>query len=131
MEILGEKLAKIEAEEIEQSAREEAAKREAVEVAERQRRERVHSSFEGWKGDARSAINDGKQPPSLPVAYWMEGTEGFMISNPKHRDNNLYLDLERWAQSEGLAIKLRDNPAFANTSTLHLVSARSGAPRRK
>jgi hypothetical protein len=125
MEGLGDQLARIEAAEAEQRAATEAMRRRAMEGAEQQRRHGVSSSFEQWKRDATNAILAGKRPLQLPVSVWIAGSERCVITNPKHRDHDLFLELKHWANSQGLDIKLNLNQLHDGNPLLELISLRA------
>ena len=125
METLGSKLAEIEAAEARRVAELEAAELASVEAAAREEKEEARSEFDTWKQEAILAITAGNQPLALSVPHWMEGRADIIISNPKHRDHDLFLELQRWAQSEGMEILVDYDPTSAAYPRLRLISSRS------
>jgi hypothetical protein len=127
METMGEKLAKIEANKAQQSELD-ARHFADMETAERTKKETFGADFGRWMQDIASSLNAGREPPMLRVERWIIDREGFPISNPKHRDNDLFVDAERWANTNGLNIKVNYDPVGPDTSAKLQVVVRAEAP---
>jgi hypothetical protein len=77
----------------------------------------------------RMALEAGKRPSSLSIPRWVLGREAFPIHNPEHADHDLYLELKRWAEVEGLDIEIDQNVMSGDVPVLRLVTA--GAAKSK
>jgi hypothetical protein len=103
---LGKKLAAIEKADAQARQNKEEAEREAAEEAETKRRQNLSSEIEAWKIKAANAILRGEHPAPLSVPIKMQGKVGFVFSSPESPDHALYLGIIKWAENNGLGVKV-------------------------
>ncbi|GAB0119907.1 hypothetical protein [Acidisoma sp. 7E03] len=119
---LGDKLADIET--AEQLVRAKAEAEALAKAAEMEKADRLQSEreFTSWPQDVTADINSGRKPRSFFVKRWVDGREHIIISDPRHRDYDLFVGLERWAEEQGMKLIVDGKPMTGGPTEISLSS---------
>lgn len=124
---LGDRLAVIEAAkakaDAERKTAEEAEALKRLQALNHRRRSLLHEKINRWKEQIVRAIEANELPETLAIERIENGCEFMLISDDRHRDHDIYRELEAWAHDNGMRITYTINSRYAGDIPVYAVTA--------